>query len=438
MKIAIIGAGMNGLIFGIALRRLGFLPEEIEIYEREVTPRVLGTGIIFSKEALVLFEKLGINLRTEGLPLFNIKNVFFKEDGRSLDIHIEKPEEQAAYGFLREKIYRRLLAEIEKCGITIKAGYECKRIIEENNQCYVKLTHSDRHDETIMADVVIGADGIFSKVRQSLFSFVSPVSLDIRAYRGNYLAGTAHASSLGLPVDACHIYCGENWRVILYPNMNKREVMSYYWFAAYRINPQEQNNYVEAIADTEIEALIGRLTHCPLPLSQMFRETATDQILRSNTLRQLYPLEYYHSGRVALLGDAAHAMAPTAGLGVLLGVINALHLAGNLKKYKHDIPRALEEYTNAISTDSASFLRYTSELTSAYYTENPLGAAGNAKATYGALSQLANDATNHVIDFIDDFKKKEVAAARKIVSFFLKNKAKAMKQEDVPRDSLTL
>lgn len=417
-KIVIIGAGTNGLVLAIALCQLGFSSDEIEIYEKSDSARAEGTGIIFWPEVVNLLKMIGIDLTQAGVCLPKLISFFLSESASPFAIEIDKPKGQEAYGFLREKVYQQLLNKAQSYGLKINTGYECENVIENNTHCSVFFKNKNT---SITADLVIGCDGIYSKVRNIIFPDIEPNPLYIRAYRGTFNGTQEDIDKLSLPQDACHIYCGEDYRVILYPNCidNHKQLTSYYWFTAHRILPTELSSRTSRnVSSDEIEALIAHMPQCPDSLQSLIRKTSLQHIIPNSTLRQL-PFSPCYKGRVALLGDSIHGMAPTAGLGVLLGLINALHLAGNLKLHAHDLPAALKQYALAIDAHSQACLNYTDKLTNLFYVKTPLSTAKDAQSIYAEMYQLIAQATSQSAEFHQGVvKQHENAAATCLQSVF--------------------
>lgn len=388
-KIAIIGAGINGLVLAISLRKLGFTAEQIAIYEKSETPRAEGTGIIFWAEAIDILKALDIDLTTIGVCLPKVKSIFLQPDQEPVELDVEKPPQKHPYGLLREKVYTQLQRHLEALGVEIQCGYQCETLSNVDERYQIKFKGND---ELVQADIVIGCDGINSVVRQSIAPDNQPIPMNIRAFRGTYAADADTIAELGLPTDTCHIYCGNNSRVILYQNHydESSQLTSYYWFAAHRVAPEEVAQDISKVSSENIEDLI---THLPLStelLQRIFSTTPLEKIITTSTLKQMQAGEFVND-KIALVGDAVHAMAPTAGLGFFLGVNNVLHLACNLAKYQDNPKKALSNYRDAVTEHSAQCLDYTSRLTNVFYTEHPLAALQAAGKIYQELFEITND-----------------------------------------------
>lgn len=409
-KIVIIGAGTNGLVLAIALSQFGFSSDDIAIYEKNDSTRAEGTGIIFWAEVVSLLKKIGVDLTQSGVCLPKLKSIFLHESTSPFVIETDKPDGQQAYGFLREKVYNQLLIKAQSYGIKINTGYECQNIIDNGENCTVFFKN---RDQPVTANVVIGCDGIYSKVRNIIFPDLQPTSLNIRAYRGIFTGPQEEIERLSLPKQAFNIYCGENYRVLIYPNFidNQKQLTSYYWFAAHRIQATDLSRRESRNVSTdEIETLIKNMPHCPDNIQYLMKDTPLQNIIPNSTLRQL-PFYSCYKGRIALLGDSIHGMAPTAGLGVLLGLINALHLAGNLKKHAQNLPLALKDYALAVQKHSQACLDYTDKLTNLFYVKTPLSTAKDAQNIYAELYQLIAQATSYASECHQEVLKQHEDAA---------------------------
>ena len=404
-KIAIIGAGMNGLAQAIALCQLGFSADDIVIYEKGDAARAEGTGIIFWSETIAMLKEIGVDLTGFGVPLSKLKSLFAIDANATIEHNL--PDAQPGkenYGFLREDIYHCLLAKAESYGLHVQTGFKCKSVTQDETGCTIHFSEK----EPVRTEIVIACDGINSVIRKSLAPEAEPIELNIRAYRGIYTACNEDIARLRLPTTACDIHCNPNARIVLFPVSSNTKNTMYYWFAAHRIDPSELSTYTHnsPVTDAEIEKLIDRIPFCAENLKAMFRETPHNHIMRSATLRQSLPMECGY-GRIALLGDCPHSMAPTGGLGFLLGLVNSLYLAGHLRQYMHDMPTAIAQYSHAIATHSANCLDHNMQLTKLFYVSSPKDTAAESSKIYQALFQFitmaASDSISFYIDIQRDF-----------------------------------
>ncbi|GLY94986.1 hypothetical protein Acsp02_22410 [Actinoplanes sp. NBRC 103695] len=158
-------------------------------------------------------------------------------------------------------------------------------------------------DVRIEADLVVGADGIRSAVREQLWPGVSrPVPIGVTAWRG-----IAPAWRGELPVA---ISWGRGAEFGIVPLEDGR----IYWFAAVNATP--------GTAPSEVDSRFSTW-HEPIPALI----AATGTVLRDELACLDKPLPTYVQGRVVLLGDAAHAMTPNLGQGANQALEDAVVLA---------------------------------------------------------------------------------------------------------------
>ena len=170
--------------------------------------------------------------------------------------------------------------------------------------------------DTTQAELLIGADGIHSRVREIMLGKIRCNTAGYTAWRGV------------APAPAKEFKAGETWgkgqRFGFVP-LNRDRV---YWFATAN-RPENENAHP---AERQAE-LLDKFGGWHYPIRELLETTPTGTILR-NDIYDLPPLEAWTVGRVTLLGDAAHAMTPNLGQGACQAIEDGVVLAGCLAKFE--------------------------------------------------------------------------------------------------------
>ncbi|WP_035702450.1 FAD-dependent monooxygenase, partial [Glycomyces tenuis] len=118
-------------------------------------------------------------------------------------------------------------------------------------------------------------------------------------------------------------------------------------------------------ADDEREVLLDRFGDWPEPLPELLATTEPGSVLRSDVHHLATPLPAFHKGRVAVLGDAAHAMVPHLGQGACQAIEDAVVLAheiahgDGLPGYtRARLPRCTKVAADSLSTMRLSMARH--------------------------------------------------------------------------------
>lgn len=306
----IIGGGIGGLTTAVALRRKGI---EVAVYERTSEIREVGAGLTLWANAVKALGKLGLAeaVKAAGAPGMggSIRSwrgeVLSTMTGREL----EERYGAANLGIHRADLQRILLARLGEEFVHL--GAACTGF----NQDEGGVTARFEDGREARADVLIGADGIHSTVREGLFGKEKPRYSGYTAWRG-----VADLSATSGPTDAAsetwgcgqrfgHVYIGQG-RV--------------YWFAVRNARAGETD--APEGRQAELRCLFGDW-HAPIPA--LVEATDEAAILR-NDIYDREPLKRWAEGRVTLLGDAAHPMTPNLGQGACQAIEDAVVLANRL------------------------------------------------------------------------------------------------------------
>lgn len=320
MNITIIGGGIAGLSTALALSKLGF---HCELYERAKQLNEVGAGIWMQPNALKVLDWLGLGIivRQNGMLLdqvdiTNSQLVPFKKTVQEV-VQDEKGNKIVA---IHRAVLQKILFEALPKG-TVKLGYEFNSLDYNENQ--VKISVGDKE---IVTDLLIGADGINSKVRGSIFSNIPKRFSGQTCWRG--------ISDIILPKEFQNTGI-ESWGKKIRFGFSQITKNRVYWFAVVNAKQNETDN-TETVK-SELQQFYKNFH--PLVL-KIIDQTKSEKIIRSD-ISDLRRLDRWHKGKVVLVGDAAHATTPNMGQGAGQGIEDAYYLANILAK-KNQIDQTLD------------------------------------------------------------------------------------------------
>lgn len=316
MKILIIGGGFSGMSAAIALRRGGHAVELVEI---DAGWRSYGAGISLGGATLRAFRALGI--------LDEFLKHGHAADG--VDIHLPTGQKIATLptprvagpdvpggGAVMRPVLARILAEATRAsGAQVHLGCTFESIAQDAEG--VDVAFSDGRKGRY--DLVIGADGLYSKVRESVFP-------DAPAPR--YVGQAVWRAVLPRPaeINTATMWVGPKIKAGVNP-VSKEEM---YLFVT------EDRAVNERIDPAQFAPLLrGLLAGFTAPVVQQVHEMLKGE----NTSIVYRPLEGllmplpWHRGRVQLIGDAVHATTPHLASGACIGIEDALVLAEELQRH---------------------------------------------------------------------------------------------------------
>ncbi|HET9999318.1 MAG TPA: FAD-dependent monooxygenase [Ktedonobacteraceae bacterium] len=319
LKAIIIGGGIGGITTAIALRQAGI---DAAVYERAPELREVGSGLPLFTNALKALQKLGLGDEIEALGAHANTLSVSTWQGRVLtDVTNEKHLQ--SLGTVSTVVHRaELLALlVETLGMeNVHLNAECTGFSQDESGVRARFVD----DMEAQGDFLVGADGLHSTIRSQMSGIIKPTYAGYTTWRG-----VAHIERSGLE----RYVWGKGYQFGIAPMSRGRA----YWFAQ-KYTPEGQP---DKAAGRKQELLdLFHDWHDPVPA--VIEATRDADILR-NDVYELPHLKHWSSGRVTLLGDAAHAMTPNLGQGGCLAIEDALVLADCLVK-ERDIVAALKLY----------------------------------------------------------------------------------------------
>ncbi|MDB5531757.1 MAG: salicylate 1-monooxygenase [Hyphomicrobiales bacterium] len=318
MKIAIVGGGIGGLNTALAMSQAGFA---VTVYERAAQLVDQGAGITLAPNATRVLYHLGVGPDLEATSVTPPMTEYRHYRTGRVIFRMMTKDFRELYGAPYMRLHRWDLqhALITRLADTapgaLRLGSCVDRVEPGNGQ--VQLRFADGRSE--IADVVIAADGIRSTIREALFNPAPPVFTGFVAWRGlvdtadlpQHLHESAVAFGQGRHINRYLVRRGELLNFVAVAHRNK-------WEAEGWTIPAPLDEFLEEFSsfDEGTRTVISR----PV-LGQVFKWGLFGRPW----------LEEWSSGRVVLLGDAAHPMLPFLGQGAANAIEDAMILARCLK-----------------------------------------------------------------------------------------------------------
>jgi salicylate hydroxylase len=333
-KILIVGAGIGGLTAALALMRRGI---EVAVFERAPELAEVGAGLHVSPNGTRVLFGLGLKDRIESTGVCpQARYVALWNTGQHwpLPNHDVRALERYGSPYLcmhRGDLHSALVDAVRTQGKdVIRISSACTGFDQDGTGVELQLANGDR----VRADALIGADGIHSTVRRTLYGADQPQFTGYLAWRGLIPIERAPASMRSAATN----WISHRSSVTLYP-VRRGELLNFIgntprsdWQTESWI---ERGTIAECAADFEgwhedIQHVIRQI-ETPYKWGVFTRE----------------PLPAWTQGRVSLLGDACHSMRPTLGQGANMALEDGIVLARCLDDFGDDPATALQKYENA-------------------------------------------------------------------------------------------
>jgi 2-polyprenyl-6-methoxyphenol hydroxylase-like FAD-dependent oxidoreductase len=312
LRVLIVGGGFSGMSAAIQLRKVG---ASVDLVELDPGWRSYGAGISLGGPTLRAFRTLGVldaflasGAASDGVDLFT-------PGGQKIASiptpRLAGPDVPGGGAIMRPALAAILAEATRASGATIKLGTSFSRLTSPNGDVEVQLSDGSR----ATYDLVIGADGLYSKTRAAIFP---------DAPKPRYVGQCVWRAVLPRPpeVDRAMMWLGEKVK----PGLNPVSADQMYMF----VTEDRPNN--DRIEPSEFLGLLRNLI-APFTAPAMAFVKAKlneDSQIVYRPLESLLLPRPWSRGRIVLIGDAAHATTPHLASGACIGIEDAIVLTEEL------------------------------------------------------------------------------------------------------------
>ena len=332
-KVAVIGGGIGGLAAALALIRRGI---GVDVYEQASELKELGAGVQISSNGTRVLYALGLGEAVERRGVIvSGKEIRLWSTGETWKLFDLGAISVERYGFPyvmfhRGDLHAILLDAIRREPDAVHLGHRCVGLAQDDKGVTIQFENGD----AATAPVVIGADGVQSRVRAALFGADRPEFTGIVAWRGLVPRERVPA---GIKMNVGTNWVGPGGHVVHYP-----------------VRGGELLNFVGLLERDDWRVESWTVQGTKDEFANDFRGWHPDihACIRSVDIPYKWalfarpPMPAWTRGRVTLMGDACHSMLPMMAQGAVMALEDGLVLARCVEKYGVD-PSALQHYEAA-------------------------------------------------------------------------------------------
>ncbi|TDQ52012.1 FAD-dependent monooxygenase [Actinorugispora endophytica] len=376
----VVGGGIGGLTAAAALHDKGWA---VTVCERSPAVEPVGAGLGVAPNGLRALDSIGLGDSLRALAVEQGSAGLRRRDGRWL-LRTDADDMRRRLGDSIVVLPRSDLVDLLLSRLPATALHTATTVTSVEPGDTRQLARVGTTAGELTADLVVAADGLRSTTRPELFlEHPGPVYAGFTSWRFitsapdgpiSYGESWGRGTAFGmLPLPDGRVYC--------YATANAPAG--------------------ERAADERAE-LFRLLEGWHDPIRWLLRSVGPESVLRTDVWHIDTPLPAYHKGRVALLGDAAHAMTPNLGQGACQAMEDAVVLAHQVSGSTAYVPVALASYTDARLARTSLIVQRSAQLAENVQSESAL-VAGLRDAGAGMMGRLAPRMMSRFLDPILDW-----------------------------------
>jgi salicylate hydroxylase len=360
-KVLIAGGGIGGLAAALACSSAGW---QVQVVEQAVAFEPIGAGIQLGPNATRILQRWGLGPALSAVAseprALRVRDARTNATLGLLPLASAMRQRHGAPYFCvhRADLHGLLLAAAQTHGVSVEMGIAMKNIAISDHltpTCEIFQSENAAASEfqalaaiqpslQRSTDLIVGADGLWSRVRQQLLP-------DVDCQPTGHLAWRALVDPAGMPagvsVQEVSVWLGPQMHLVCYPVRGGALMNLVLITEGQRANAaQGWSHTADAAA---LQPLLRSLHAAPAALLASVGQANTPPWTQW-TLHEHAPISSAAAmaqGRIALLGDAAHAMRPYLAQGGAMALEDAAQLGASLLQFPSDVPTALQAYAKA-------------------------------------------------------------------------------------------
>ena len=347
-NVTIIGAGLVGSLWAVYLSRAGY---KVTIYERrsDIRKAEISAGksinLALSVRGWKALDAVGVGDAVREIAISMSGRVMHDTSGQ-LTYQPYGKEGEAIYSVSRGKINATMMDIAEKHGnATIHYNHECQRVDFENSIAFIRNTDTGE-ELKVKSDLIFAADGAFSAIRYNSMQKLPRFNYSQHFIEDGYrevLLPANEDGSYKMDKNALHIWPRGRFMMIALANEDGS-------FTCTLFMPHENHKYAfdKLNSKDDVDQFFKDVFPDFYEMMPSVGEAWQDHPLSSLAIIRCYPWTH---GKVALMGDSAHATVPFYGQGMNSGFEDCTVLNDLMNKHNEDWEAVFKEYNETRKKD---------------------------------------------------------------------------------------
>jgi salicylate hydroxylase len=301
-RVAIIGGGIGGLTAALALSQAG---ASVSVFEAAGELKEIGAGVALHANAMRVLRAVGVEDAVRKVA--GRSESYATRDGITGRIitRTSRKRNAALHGILPATVHRADLLDVLAAALPpemVSLGKRCVSVSSGSSSAVAEFADGS----SVEADIIVGADGIHSAVRTALFGPDAPRFTGKICYRSVIPTALVRGGAPSSVIADNGQWLGPHGTIVLYPLRGEEliNVVCHYDDDSYR--------HESWVTECSRDEVLARYTGWHESLLRLFE---AGQTWYKWALYDRDPIPAWTSGRVTLLGDAAHPMLPYLGQG---------------------------------------------------------------------------------------------------------------------------